>query len=339
MRRVISLLLAAILMFGLLAGCQTEEGLPPTPEKALEIKQAYIRRTGADDYTVDDLTLRSVWCEDGIYAVYVDGPFGYTQAVRDVVIGEYGNMFLFTFQDGQRLYIYKDDSIYTLEEAYAADVLKTEHWESLNRDGVYKNIRPAVIQPADDALSQTTATEGYPMPPYWVSFSSMEEYKAFVEAADLPQEDLLKFLDKNSYNACGIKGREDIIQVRDFFAEFPFPHLKGARLTTLLLSVEGLQVTVRYELNDGVSATYRLNIWEDSAEKELEEYIGENPTLAEKMDAENYTELYCLGNWLDDPASFSYGANINGHLVRITVLNSTREYADEIVRNTTFGGM
>ncbi len=140
MKRIISLWIAAVLLLGLLAGCQAEEGLPLSAGKDLEIRQEYIEYMKWTKTTVDDLSLRAVWYEDGMYALYVD-PIVVADALREVHVGESGNKFTFIFPDSQKLYIYKDKTFYTLNGAYAAGILKTEHLESLQKDDVYKNER------------------------------------------------------------------------------------------------------------------------------------------------------------------------------------------------------
>jgi len=53
------------------------------------------------------------------YAVMIDGPYMYTQAIRSEVVAEY----TFTFSDGQRMYVYKGGEFYSLYKAYALEVV------------------------------------------------------------------------------------------------------------------------------------------------------------------------------------------------------------------------
>lgn len=329
MKKHISLLLIAALSLGFLVGCRQEEGLPLSAEKEREIRQAYAEYL---NIAVDEFPLQPVWHEDGIYALYVGLPGG-ADAVRKVVLGEPGKQFEFIFPDSQRLYIYKDKVFYTLKKAYSSGIITTKHLESLHKDDVYKNRIPHTY-PTEDTLP----TESYPLPPYSISLSlsSMEEYKALVKAAELTESNLQAFLDRNGYEASGIKGKEDIIQIRDFFSELPFPHLEGARLTTLLVSGEALQVYARYELSAIQSVTYRLSIGENSVEKGFREHIGAEFTAAEEMKAPNYTKLYYTGFEVD---AFAYCASINGCFLKIRVITSTREAADKIVRETIYKGI
>lgn len=62
----------------------------------------------------------------GIYSgcpvVFMGAPLAYTEALRPVEVAGY----IIIFGDGQRLYVYHDSTFYTLEEAYAADLLTAE---------------------------------------------------------------------------------------------------------------------------------------------------------------------------------------------------------------------
>lgn len=140
MKKIISLLLIATLSFGLLAGCHAEEGLPLSDKKDLEIRQAYVEYMDWEHTTAEDLSLRAVWYEDGIYAVYID-PDVVADSIRKVLIEDDGEKFEFVFPDSQKLYIYKDKAFYTLKQAYTEGILKTKHLESLQRDDAYENIR------------------------------------------------------------------------------------------------------------------------------------------------------------------------------------------------------
>ena len=54
-----------------------------------------------------------------VYAVMIDGPWGYTQAMRNEVVAGY----TFTFPDGHRMHIYKEGDFYTLNKAYELGII------------------------------------------------------------------------------------------------------------------------------------------------------------------------------------------------------------------------
>ncbi len=54
-----------------------------------------------------------------VYAVMIDGPWGYTQAIRNEVVAGY----TFTFPDGHRMLIYKEGDFYTLNKAYELGII------------------------------------------------------------------------------------------------------------------------------------------------------------------------------------------------------------------------
>lgn len=53
------------------------------------------------------------------YAVMIDGPWGYTQALRSETVAGY----TFSFSDGQRMHIYKQGEFYSLFKAYTLEVV------------------------------------------------------------------------------------------------------------------------------------------------------------------------------------------------------------------------
>ena len=57
-----------------------------------------------------------------VYAVMIDGPWGYTQAIRNEVVAGY----TFTFPDGHRMHIYKEGDFYTLNKAYELGIISEE---------------------------------------------------------------------------------------------------------------------------------------------------------------------------------------------------------------------
>ncbi len=137
MKRIISLLIATVLLLGVFSGCQPSEALSPAEKKDLEIRQAYADRRGSW-YNASELTLRIVWQRDDIYALYVDGPFGFMEALEIITI----EGLTFVFPDSQPLYIYVDGQFYTLQESYENSVLTKEDLESLQKDYVYINLPP-----------------------------------------------------------------------------------------------------------------------------------------------------------------------------------------------------
>lgn len=86
-----------------------------------EIVWEYI--AGADEGELDyTYSVRCFGKFGEAYAVMIDGPFMYTQAMRTEVIAGY----TFTFPDGQRMYIYKEGNFYTLLKAYELGVISEE---------------------------------------------------------------------------------------------------------------------------------------------------------------------------------------------------------------------
>lgn len=65
---------------------------------------------------------------DGAYAVMIDGPWGYTEAMRSESVAGY----TFIFNNGQRMYIYKQGVFYTLLKAYELGVISEKDVEAIS---------------------------------------------------------------------------------------------------------------------------------------------------------------------------------------------------------------
>ena len=95
--------------------------LPPTPTLGAEdpqldvaILKAYCDLTGSNYLSEgSEMQVRHYTKVGALYAVYVDGPWMYTQAIRNVTV--YGCKFV--FPSGQRMYLYRDGEICALDDA------------------------------------------------------------------------------------------------------------------------------------------------------------------------------------------------------------------------------
>lgn len=59
----------------------------------------------------------------GVYAVMIDGPWGYTEAQRSETVAGY----TFEFSDGQQMYIYKLGEFYSLRKAYELGIIDEDY--------------------------------------------------------------------------------------------------------------------------------------------------------------------------------------------------------------------
>ena len=75
--------------------------------------------TRLEEELLSSYAVRCYGASGDAYAVMIDGPYMYTQAMRSEVVAEY----TFTFNDGQRMYIYKGGEFYSLYKAYALEVV------------------------------------------------------------------------------------------------------------------------------------------------------------------------------------------------------------------------
>ena len=89
-----------------------------SPDALLEagIRKAYCDLINQDYKTLGHKLKVNYWGQYGdVYAVYVDGPFGYTAAMRNVTV--YG--YKFVFSSGQKMYIYRDGELCALDDVEA----------------------------------------------------------------------------------------------------------------------------------------------------------------------------------------------------------------------------
>lgn len=98
----------------------TIETVPTVPhlapgDKALDdaIITAFCTETGTDREMSSRIQVRHYLQMEDLYAVYVDGPWEYTQAIRTVTLSR---NYKFTFPTGQKLYLYRNGEICALED-------------------------------------------------------------------------------------------------------------------------------------------------------------------------------------------------------------------------------
>ena len=99
-----------------------------------EIMEAYYNTVEDDDfrehYTTADLSLRFRGAFSDTYVVFVDGPYGYPQAVTSETVGG----ITFTYGDYQHPYAYHQGKFYSLTEAYELGYLTIHDLMQLKED-------------------------------------------------------------------------------------------------------------------------------------------------------------------------------------------------------------
>ena len=92
-------------------------------DKELEnkIKEIFIEKNKEDlkNVSISELELRPIFIDNNIWVLFIDGGFYYTQQVTsekisDIVIG---------YSSGQRLLVYKENNLYTLNDAFTNGVI------------------------------------------------------------------------------------------------------------------------------------------------------------------------------------------------------------------------
>ena len=94
-----------------------------------EMIDAYLEYVGLvlekDSQQYQSMSIRAYGIFEDAYAVFMDGPFMYAQAVEPEVVND---QLLFTRGDSQKIYIYWNGQFYTLQEAHDRQIVT---WEDL----------------------------------------------------------------------------------------------------------------------------------------------------------------------------------------------------------------
>lgn len=96
---------------------ETEPTISTEPSDDIQldakILRAYCNETGTDTGYILQMQVWHYFQYNDLYAVYVDGPWEYTQAIRTVTLSR---NYKFTFPTGQKLYLYRNGEICALED-------------------------------------------------------------------------------------------------------------------------------------------------------------------------------------------------------------------------------
>lgn len=142
MKKAVSLLLLAVLLLGLFAGCKEEKGLPLSAEREQEIKDAFIALYFSDsskreEYGVDQWPLVVRWRSGDKIALYFSEGGG-MMAYRRIY---FGKDLIFEFPDSETLYIYNNGNFWDLQAAYDNGILSKDELRSLHKDHIYVHPR------------------------------------------------------------------------------------------------------------------------------------------------------------------------------------------------------
>lgn len=137
-----------------------------------EIRQAYANWIPDANYTSDDLCVRYRGAFNDLYAVFIDGPFGYTTAIRNETIAGVS----FDFPDGQILYAYHQGNFYRLAEAYALGLLTETELLTLKKSCAQADHFSQGTIPTDRVTCTHTVIQ--PDPEFTYSISEASYYPA-----------------------------------------------------------------------------------------------------------------------------------------------------------------
>ncbi len=100
-----------------------ESPITLTEDEQREIVWEYIANSSDLEYEINSTYAVRCYGKFGnVYAVMIDGPWMYTDALRNEVIAGY----TFSFHNGQRMRIYKEGDFYSLNKAYELGIISEE---------------------------------------------------------------------------------------------------------------------------------------------------------------------------------------------------------------------
>ena len=139
MKKILSLLMFFLLTGTLLAACKQQ---PTYSSKEEEICALYLDLLGseAEGLTVDSFSVRYVYDFQDASALFIDGGFGYTQALRTETV----NGLNFEFSNSQKLYIYCKNQLYSIKDAFTKGILTEDELTIFHQ--AYKKLYPYLYE-------------------------------------------------------------------------------------------------------------------------------------------------------------------------------------------------
>lgn len=99
-------------------------------------------------------------------------------------------------------------------------------------------------------------------PPHQLIFYNEDELMAFLDAPNLSDTELMRFLVDNSYSMNGIDSRERLDAIMKSITRKPFPVVKNAILTDVTVHVETNSLHARYETETGEVYSFKYGLQE-----------------------------------------------------------------------------
>lgn len=123
----------------LLAACKQH---PTYSSKEEEICALYFDLLGseAEGLTADSFSVRYVYDFQDASAVFIDGGFGYSQALRTETV----NGLNFEFSNSQKLYIYCNKQLYRITEAFTEGIFTENELTEFHQ--AYKKLYPYLYE-------------------------------------------------------------------------------------------------------------------------------------------------------------------------------------------------
>jgi len=168
--------------------------------------------------------------------------------------------------------------------------------------------------------------------PRQLIFSTVNEYLELIEASELQDTDLEKYLNDNSYDMNGIRSRSDLRSLEETVAAIPFPTGENVKVSQIIIYPDYKSIIVRYVVDNVVIMT-RIQMDQASAD-----FMEEMSAETEILEAANMDVLVCVDN-TEDTDKHRYRANVEGYYMQFRFSNATKDLAEEILAELQFVGI
>ncbi|MCQ2451680.1 MAG: hypothetical protein MJ075_00905 [Oscillospiraceae bacterium] len=124
---------------------------------------------------------------------------------------------------------------------------------------------------AESPEPTTEANERYSEPSNQFIFDSLDEYEAFIKAAELSDEEFEAFLREEptgKYNMNGIENKDDLKKTLSWLSSVPFPNSKEYHFKQMILHPEWDQVYLLLENQNGSSCFFRIYLGNEDYKEE-----------------------------------------------------------------------
>jgi len=195
----------------------------------------------------------------------------------------------------------------------------------MTQDPIYKESIPEIYLSDQESVEAPEAALAE-LPPHCLSFDDIKAYQDFFFAAELDDDDFLKYIRKNNFEMNGIRSKEDLTDLTEKLYPVPFPVVTGAQLTHVEILPEHDQLFLRYTYIQDV-CTFQIDYTELLRNETA-------PTAAENLPLWNELVLDDLSVQREN--EYRFVETIHGCTVRCDYYGSEANARGMIEKATTF---